>query len=132
MRFRIANIDKDFIQQGLQTESADIIIAAGVMNNAFNINETVDRLMQILVPGGWILITEPTREFPEMLISQAFMITRPEDDRKNTNTTFMSVKQWQDVFQKTGAAEVLTLPNEDHPLAPLGQKLFAVRKKKHA
>ncbi|AJQ28949.1 bifunctional Gfo/Idh/MocA family oxidoreductase/class I SAM-dependent methyltransferase [Pelosinus fermentans] len=128
MRFRIANIDKDFIQQGLQTESADIIIAAGVMNNAFNINETVDRLMQILVPGGWILITEPTREFPEMLISQAFMMTRPEDDRKNTNTTFMSVKQWQDVFQKTGAVEVLTLPNEDHPLAPLGQKIFAVRK----
>ena len=132
MRFRIADIDKDFIQQGFQTESADIIIAAGVMNNAFNISETVDRLMRILVPGGWMLITEPTREFPEMLISQAFMMTRPEDDRKNTNTTFMSAKQWQAVFQKTGAAEVLALPNEDHLLAPLGQKIFAVRKKKQA
>jgi thiazolinyl imide reductase len=132
MRFQIADIDKDFIRQGLRPESADVIIAAGVMNNAANTGESIDRLMRILVPGGWMLLTEPVREFPEILISQAFMMTRPEDDRKNTQITFMSVKQWQDVFQKTGAAEVWTLPDEDHPLAPLGQKLFAVRRKKHA
>lgn len=132
MRFQIADIDKDFMQQGLKPESMDIIIAAGVMNNAFNADEAVDGSMRILAPGGWMLITEPTREFPEMLISQAFMMTYPEDDRKHTKTTFMSVKQWQDVFHKAGAAEVLTLPGEDHLLAPFGQKLFVVRKKKHA
>ncbi len=128
MRFRIADIDKDFLEQGLQAESADIIIAAGVLNNAVHINKTVDGLMRMLVPGGWLIITEPAREFPEMLISQAFMMTRPEDGRKNTNTTFLSVKQWQEVFRETWAAEILTLPDEGHLLAPLGQKMFAVRK----
>ncbi|TWH46114.1 class I SAM-dependent methyltransferase [Sporomusa sp. KB1] len=129
MRFQIVDIDKNFVQQGLKAKCADIIIAAGILNNAADTDKTVEGLMHILAEGGWMLITEPTGEFPEMLISQAFMMSRPEDDRKNTKTTFMSVDQWLDVFRKAGAAEVLTLPDEAHPLTPLGQKFFAVRKK---
>ncbi len=129
MRFEIADIDRDLAGQGLRAASVDIVIAAGVMNNASDIAAAVDGLTRLLVPGGWALITEPVREFPEILISQAFMMTSPEDDRKNTRTTFMSVRQWRDVFHRAGAAEVLTLPGEEHPIAPLGQKLFAARKK---
>ena len=132
MRFQIVDIDQNLFEQGLKPESVDIVIAAGVLNNARDTDKVIQGLMQSLVPGGWMLITEPTREFLEMLISQAFMMTRPEDDRKNTKTTFMSVKQWLDVFHQAGAQEVVTLPDEEHPLAPLGQKLFVVRKGKDA
>lgn len=126
MRFQVVDIDKDFTQQGLQTAGADIIIAAGVLDNAFNIDKTVAGLMRILADKGWLLITEPVRDFPEMLISQAFM--RPDDGRENAKTIFKSAKQWQDIFYKAGAAEFLVLPGEDHLLDPLGQKLFAVSK----
>lgn len=132
MQFQIVDIDKDFTRQGLEIAKTDIIIAAGVMNNAFDTDKVVEGLMQLLSPGGWLFITEPVREFPEILISQAFMMTRPKDDRKNTKTTFMSVSQWRKVFYKAGADEVLALPGDEHPLTPLGQKLFAVRKKKQA
>jgi SAM-dependent methyltransferase len=132
MRFQIVDIDQNLFEQGLKPESADIVIAAGMLNNARDTDKTIQGLMQSLVPGGWMLITEPTREFMEILISQAFMMTRPEDDRKNTKTTFLSVKQWLDVFHQAGAQEVVTLPDEEHPLAHLGQKLFVVRKGKDA
>ncbi|BBB92142.1 MAG TPA: bifunctional Gfo/Idh/MocA family oxidoreductase/class I SAM-dependent methyltransferase [Methylomusa anaerophila] len=128
MRFQIVDIDKNLIEQGVKPASTDIVIAAGMLNNARDTDKTVQGLMQSLVPGGWMLITEPTREFLEMIISQAFMMTRPEDDRKNTKTTFMSVKQWLAVFHQAGGQEVAALPDEGHPLAPLGQKLFVVRK----
>lgn len=128
MRFGLVNIDREFEQQGLAPESADIVIAAGVLNNAFNTDQTVKALLQLLPDGGWLLVAEPTREFPEMLISQAFMMTQPEDDRKNTKTTFLSVRQWEHVFWKAGAAEVLSLPSDEHMLAPMGQKFFAVKK----
>jgi len=132
MRIQIVDIDQNLFEQGLKPESVDIVIAAGVLNNAHDTYKVIQDLMQVLVPGGWMLITEPTREFLEILISQAFMMTRPEDDRKNTKTTFMSVKQWLDVFHQAGAQEVVTLPDEEHPFAPFGQKLFVVRKGKDA
>ncbi|MCD6257467.1 methyltransferase [Candidatus Aerophobetes bacterium] len=128
MRFQIVDIDKNLFEQGLKPESVDIVIAAGVLNNARDINKTVRGLMQILTPGGWMLITEPTREMLEILISQAFMMTPPEDDRKNTNTTFLSTEQWLKVFYQAGAEKAVALPSDEHILAPLGQKLFIVKK----
>lgn len=132
MRYQIVDIDQNLFAQGVKQESVDIVIAAGMLNNARDTDRVIQSLMKCLVPGGVMLITEPVGEFTEMLISQAFMMTRPEDDRKNTNTTFMSVQQWLDVFRRAGAQEVTALPDEAHPLAPLGQKLFTVRKGKDA
>lgn len=128
MSFQTVDIDKNLFAQGLTPGSVDIVIAAGMLNNASDTDQVMHDLMQSLAPGGWMVITEPTREFVEMLISQAFMMTLPEDDRKNTQSTFMSVQQWLDVIQRAGSKEFVVLPNEEHPLAPLGQKLFVIRK----
>lgn len=128
MCFTIVDIEKQFATQGLAPESIDIVIAAGMLNNASDTDQVIQGLMQCLAPGGWLLITEPTREFLEMLISQAFMMTPPTDARKHSQTTFLSVRQWLDVFERAGAGEIAVLPDEEHPLAPLGQKLFIIRK----
>ena len=127
MRFQIFDMEQDFFEQGLKPESVDIVIAAGVLNNAHDIDKVIQGLMEILTPGGWMLILEPAQEFLEILISQAFMMTPPEDNRKDTKTTFMSVKQWMDVFYQANAKEVVALPEEEHLLAPFGQKLFIVQ-----
>lgn len=128
MRFQIFDVERDFFSQGLKPESVDIVIAAGVLNNANDIDKVIQGLMEILTPGGWMLILEPAQEFLEILISQAFMMTPPEDDRKQTKTTFMSLNQWMEVFYRANAKEVVALPEEDHLLAPFGQKLFIVQK----
>jgi thiazolinyl imide reductase len=128
MRFKIFDMEQDFFEQGLKSGSVDIVIAAGVLNNARDIDKVIQGLMEILAPGGWMLILEPAQEFLEILISQAFMMTPPEDSRKDTKTTFMSLKQWMDVFYQANAKEVVALPEEEHLLAPFGQKLFIVQK----
>ncbi|MFS0554778.1 Gfo/Idh/MocA family oxidoreductase [Brevibacillus sp. 179-C9.3 HS] len=127
MKYQVVDIDKNLFAQSLTEGSFDIVIAAGMLNNARNTDEVIQGLMKSLAPGGWMLITEPTREFVEMLISQAFMMTPPVDDRKNTQSTFMTVQQWLDVFQRAGVKELAVLPEESHPLAPLGQKLFVIK-----
>lgn len=128
MRYRLIDIEQSLAAQGIEPESADIVIAAGMLNNARNTDRAVRDLLQCLAPGGTMLITEPVREFAEMLISQAFMMSRPEDDRKNTDSTFLNVAQWLDVFRRAGAEAASVQPDDAHPLAPLGQKLFVVRK----
>lgn len=128
MRFGIVDMEKNIVEQGLEEGCADIVIAAGVVNNAHHTDDTIGRLWQILAPGGWLLVTEPTREFSEILISQAFMMNHPHDERKQTGTTFLTIDQWRRVFERVGATELVILPETDHPLAQFGQTFFAVRK----
>lgn len=127
MRFGVVDIDTSLAAQGLAPGGTDVLIAAGMLNNARDTDATVRDLMKTLAPGGWMLITEPTREHLEILVSQAFMMTPPEDDRQRSDTSFLSVAQWLDVFARAGAGEARVLPAEDHVLAPLGQRLFVVK-----
>ncbi len=128
INFQALDIDQDFIEQQVKSESFDIIIAAGVLNNAENTDKVIEQMMNSLIKGGWLLITEPTREFLEILISQAFMMTMPEDVRKEEKTTFFTPSQWSNVFNKAGAQKIVVLPKEDNPLTPFEQKLFIVKK----
>ncbi|MEU6665609.1 bifunctional Gfo/Idh/MocA family oxidoreductase/class I SAM-dependent methyltransferase [Streptomyces sp. NPDC046727] len=127
IRHGLYDIDEDPAAQGLELGTADVVIAAGVLNNARDTEATVRSLAGLLAPGGRLLITEPTREHLEILASQAFMMTAPEDARRDADTTFLSRQQWLDVLGRAGFTQVVTVPGEDHPLAPLGQRLFAAR-----
>ncbi|MFF9641211.1 Gfo/Idh/MocA family oxidoreductase [Kitasatospora aureofaciens] len=127
LRYGTYDIDRAPDEQGLAPGSFDVVIAAGVLNNARDTDATVRALTELLVPGGWLLVTEPTREHLEILSSQAFMMTAAQDARLASGTTFLSREQWLGVLAGAGIPEVRTLPAESHPLAPLGQRLFAAR-----
>lgn len=128
MEFRRVDIDKDLEEQGVGKESADIIISVGVLNNACNTDEAVRQMLSASACGGWLLIVEPVMEVPDILVSQAFMMIPPQDDRRSSGTTFLSAEQWRDVFERAGASEVLEFPKDGSFLNLLGQKLFMVRK----
>jgi pyochelin synthetase len=128
VRFGTLDVDEDPRGQGYRPCSVDVVIAAGVLNNARNADDTLRWLAGLLVPGGWLLMTEPVREHNEMLISQAFMMTAAEDDRRRTRTTFLSREQWLAVLERAGVPCWLTAPAEQHPLAELGQRLFVARR----
>ncbi|MFJ7243057.1 Gfo/Idh/MocA family oxidoreductase [Kitasatospora sp. NPDC098652] len=127
LRFGLLDVDRAPQEQGHRPGSADVVVAAGVLNNARDTGATLRGLVGLLAPGGWLLVTEPTREHPEILASQAFMMTAPEDARAASGRAFLTRGQWLEALSGAGLDEVLTLPGEDHALAPLGQRLFAAR-----
>lgn len=124
----LLDIDQPLTAQGIAPGSQQLLVMAGVLNNARNSEQTVRWLAQALVPGGHMLITEPTREHLEILTSQAFMMPPPQDDRQRSGLRFLTVAQWRDLFQRAGLMVEACLPGEDHLLAPLGQRLFIVRR----
>lgn len=128
----LLDIDLAPQSQGIADGSQDLLVVAGVLNNARDSEQTVRWLARILAPGGHILISEPTREHLEILISQAFMMPPPEDDRRRSGLRFLSVAQWQDLFGRAGLEVVGCFPAESHRLAPLGQRLFVVRRPEDA
>ncbi|WP_037813630.1 MULTISPECIES: class I SAM-dependent methyltransferase [unclassified Streptomyces] len=127
IRYGHYDIDQDPAAQGLAPGCADVVIAAGVLNNARNTDTTVRAIAGLLAPGGWLFLTEPTREHLEILASQSFMMTAADDTRQDSDTTFLSRRQWLDALTGAGFDRIATAPDEDHPLAPLGQRLFAAR-----
>ena len=99
-----------------------------MLTNARDSEQTVRGLAQALAPGGHMLVSEPTREHLEILISQAFMMPPPQDDRRRSGLRFLTVAQWRDLFRRAGLEVVASLPDEGHLLAPRGQRLFIVRR----
>lgn len=128
MSFALLDIDRPLTEQHVAAQSVDVMVMAGVLNNAHNSETTVRWLAEALVPGGVMLITEPTREHLEILVSQAFMMNPPQDDRQRSGLRFLTADQWRDLFARAGLQLLHQLPDQYHKLAPLGQRLFIVQR----
>ena len=66
----------------------------------------------------------------ELMLSQSFMMSRPTDAREVCNETFLKMEEWKEVFWGCGISEreLVVVPSDTSPLAPLNQKLFIIRK----
>ncbi|WP_051174322.1 class I SAM-dependent methyltransferase [Amycolatopsis orientalis] len=122
------DIDVPIADQGFSPESFDLVIGGGVLNAAQDTDASVARLTEILVPGGWLLLTEPTVEEFWILTSQAFLMADAADDRAEDRASFLTLPQWNAVLDRAGLVRADGLPATGHPLEPLGHRVFAARK----
>ncbi|WP_031074637.1 non-ribosomal peptide synthetase [Streptomyces sp. NRRL WC-3742] len=129
IRFGVLDVDRDHRAQGLAPNSFDVVLAAGVLENARDIPAALARLAELVAPGGWLVLTEPTREHPWILASQAFLMTPPADGLREGGPSYVDRDQWLRLIEATGAERVLTLPEDGHALAPQAVHLFAARLK---
>lgn len=124
--FGIFDVDEDYRTQGLVPNSFDIVLAAGVLENARDIPASMSRLTELICPGGWLVFTEPTEEQAWILASQAFMMTEPGDNLR-IETSYLDRDKWIQLLKEYGDEPVLSLPEEKHKLSSLGVHLFAKR-----
>ncbi len=123
------DIDQSPREQGYKNNSLDIVIAGGVLNAATDTDKSLAWISQLLKPGGWFILTEPTSEEYWVMASQAFMLTQAEDDRANSESTFLSYQQWLTALQGAKFEMVVDLPKSSHPLARQGHRFMALRAK---
>ncbi|ERI11046.1 non-ribosomal peptide synthetase [Aneurinibacillus aneurinilyticus] len=126
IRFGIFDVDKDYRTQGLAPNSFDVVLAAGVLENARDIPASMNRLEELICPGGWLVFTEPTEEHMWILASQAFMMTEPGDHLR-LEASYLDRSGWIQLLKEFGDEPVLSLPEEQHKLSSLGFHLFAKR-----
>ncbi|MEM0939717.1 MAG: amino acid adenylation domain-containing protein [Bacteroidota bacterium] len=129
MRFGVYDVDKDCRSQGLSPNSFDIIVAAGVLENAKNIPQALNNVKELLHPGGWFVFTEPTIEHPWILASQAFMMQEPQDDLRKYSS-YLDRQSWYELTLKLGEGPVYHLPKTEDALSMLGIHLYATQVKK--
>lgn len=124
MRFDLLNIDEDIRAQGFLPESYDVVLAAGVLENARDQRRALENIRLLTAPQGWVVLTEPTRECPWIMASQAFMMTPPEDAARREES-YLDVAGWQALLAEVNDAPVLTAPPPASPLAQQGFHLLA-------
>lgn len=128
VRFKVLDLELDPTEQGFTPGSFDVIICANMLAGATDPVAAARRLTGMLAPGGWLLMTEPTREHYEFLISGGFLPRPATDARTAPDAVPPSCGRWLDALAGAGAGPVMSLPDDGHPLAALGYRLFATRR----
>lgn len=124
----IFNLDAEADFEAIPDCRADLIVAAGVLNNVKNTDSCLAKLGQKLSDRGRLLISEAVTDSLQMQISQIFMMRPAEDARGKTMRTFLSEEQWEGSFRAAGLALEWKKPSENHKLAGLGQRVFCLKK----
>ena len=62
MSFRPLDISKNPLQQGFESSQYDLIVASAVLHATEYIDETLSYTLQLLRPGGKLLLSEPTNQ----------------------------------------------------------------------
>lgn len=127
LRTGLLDIDREPEPQGYTPGTWDAVVAGGVLNAAADTDASLRALARLLVPGGLLVLTEPTAEENWVLISQAFMMAAPRDARAASGTGFLSLPQWHAALDGAGLLRTAELPPDGHPLEPLGHRVFAAR-----
>lgn len=124
--FQIKKLDlnEDFFQQGFMPNSFDIVIGAYVLNNVKNIKSTIKKLEKLIKPGGYLLFSETIKEEPWLLVSQALMMTQPEDNLRK-DRAFISPSNWSELLDEINPNnKSLVIPKQGNQLSILGGNLF--------
>ena len=125
------NVDEDPIEQGLEYNYFDIIVAAYVLENAKNIPKSLKHIRNLAAPKGYLLFSEPVKNEPWILVSQAFMMQEPLDDFRE-NIFFLTPEQWLKLLSlEDDSSKSYIFPEETFLLYNLGAILFIKQFKKN-
>lgn len=127
IRFGILDLNVDPNSQGVTSNTADIVLCAGMLSSTADVAVSIDRVVDILKPGGWLVLSEPVTEIPYILLAQGFMMDPAGGDREHGHTKFLSVEKWRALIEARGGEIVLCLPGEDDPFAAFGMRVLAAR-----
>ncbi|GAA5065170.1 non-ribosomal peptide synthetase [Streptomyces similanensis] len=129
VRFGVVDVDGDLLAQGLPPNSADLVVCAGMLNSARDSARAVRAAVELLAPGGLLVVTEPVAAYPHILLTQGFMMEPGDGDREYGACPLLDEDGWRDLFTRVGAEDVLSLPGPGHAFEAAGHRLFVLRAK---
>jgi pyochelin synthetase len=118
-------------EQGLLPNSFGIVVCANVLHYARDAGAVLERLRELLVTGGWLLLIEATRDTYQVMTSMEFLFDEAsgdfEDVRRAGEQTFLSRSQWAELLDGAGADSRATLPESDVITDQMAMHVFAAR-----
>ena len=122
--------DLNNVDEKINSNKFDVIVAVGVLNNVINIDNSLTILKEMLSDSGIIIIADPVGEHIEIDISQAFMMPKHTDSRAKSGNIFFSEEEWEESIKSCNLDLILSIPdrNSNNFYSNFGQKIFVMRK----
>lgn len=129
VKYGIFNINEDFVSQGYEAFSFDVILCANVLHNSQNINSVMKNLKGLLTEDASIIILEETRTSYLLLTSMEFKdgLTGFTDERREHDQTFFTRTQWENIFKRHDGQLLHEFPDKSSKLDLAGQTIYVVR-----
>lgn len=129
--YALFDFNEPFQGQGVRPNSIDLILCGNVMHYAKDARTVLRRMREALVPGGWLVFIETTRDNYQVLTSMEFLFDATagdfQDVRHGKDQTFITRQQWHELLTEAGADIVYCLPEPSAALASIGMHVFAAR-----
>ncbi len=129
--YALYDMNADYRAQGMQPNSFDVILCGNVMHYARDAAKVLASMRELLVPGGWLIFIETTRDNYQILTSMEFLFDATvgdfEDVRKGKDQTFIAADQWRTLLSDSGGEIVYQLPELADVLSSIGMYVFAAR-----
>ncbi|MEO0376384.1 MAG: MupA/Atu3671 family FMN-dependent luciferase-like monooxygenase, partial [Cyanobacteria bacterium P01_A01_bin.17] len=113
--YRLLNIEKAPSEQGFESQSFDIILAANVLHATADLQQTVEHIHQLLEPGGLLIALEGME--PQAWLDLIFGLTPGwwsfTDTNLRPNYPLISSTQWQKLLQANQFDAEIIAANRD-------------------
>ncbi|MES1161268.1 MAG: methyltransferase, partial [Bacteroidota bacterium] len=98
--YDLFNAELDPSSQGYALHSYDVIVAADVLHNVKDLSLSLEYLRSLLVPGGILLLIEPTRNMRLQMITIGLLEEFTKSD--GGGLPFLSIEAWQQALAAGG------------------------------
>lgn len=128
MRYGIMDLNTDLPSSARY----DIVVAANVVHNALHIGKCLRQLHDSVNPGGAIVFIEACNANYQLLNSMKFLMSAApgqqhpgQHDLRGGTRIFLSQDEWNGQLAEAGFSPLVVLPEPDHPMYLLDQRIFA-------
>lgn len=129
MHFLEYDINNDFRKTGLLSNSMDIIIAPGVLENAKDVKFSIDNIIRMLKPDGLLIWIDPVKSLSWIMVSQIFMMEPPADAVRKQKL-FLEAEDWKKLLHQYAVTHFLQYPSKE-VIDITGISLFSARVKQN-
>lgn len=134
VKYEILDIDQSVLEQGYEPGIYDLIIAANVIHDSYNVEAALKNLRMLLSNNGAVVILEVTksRHFHKISMGLTDGYSAYTDKlRVEQNSPLLSADQWKNVLKDAGYSNISML--SDDTIFDGGQSVItAVANKKYA
>ncbi len=122
VEYSLLDIEKDPADQGFLLHNADIVIAPNVLHATENLRETMQRVRQLLAPGGMLILIEVTEQqrWFDVTVGLTDGWWRFTDEDLRRDHTLLDRKQWSGLLAESGFSDVHLIPGRNEAGTALG------------
>ncbi len=105
--------------------SCDVLIAANVVHATPDIGRTLERIRELVAPGGTVILLEATSRFLWQEITTGLIQGwQKSDDELRGGATLLDAPLWREALKAAGFVSAVQLPQDGSPAEEVGLHVF--------